>query len=113
MAEFIPSFLDEGVIDGRQVILPVAKSTEIMFINKTAYDAFSAATGVQLSELSTWEGIFRQAKEYYDWTDAQTPDVPHDGKIFFVHDYHFNYFQVGVESLGEAFFDGDLSLIHI
>lgn len=107
LAEFIPSFLDEGVIDGRQVILPVAKSTEIMFINKTAYDAFSTATGVQLSELSTWEGIFRQAKEYYDWTDAQTPDVPHDGKIFFVHDYHFNYFQVGVESLGEAFFDGD------
>lgn len=107
LAEFIPAFLEEGVIDGRQVILPVAKSTEIMFINKTAYDEFSAATGAELSELSTWEGIFRQAKEYYDWTDAQTPDIPHDGKIFFVHDYHFNYFQVGVESLGEGFFDGD------
>ena len=26
-------------------------------------------------------------------------------KPFFVHDYHFNYFQVGVESLGESFFD--------
>lgn len=27
--------------------------------------------------------------------------------MFFVHDYHFNYFQVGVESLGADFFDGD------
>ena len=107
LAEFIPSFLDEGVLDGRQVILPVAKSTEIMYINKTGYDKFAAGTGAELSELSTWEGIFRQAKEYYDWTDAQTPDIPHDGKIFFVHDYHFNYFQVGVESLGEDFFDGE------
>ena len=24
-----------------------------------------------------------------------------------VHDYHFNYFQVGVESLGTDFFNGD------
>lgn len=31
---FIPEFLDEGVIDERQLILPVAKSTEVMFINK-------------------------------------------------------------------------------
>lgn len=25
----------------------------------------------------------------------------------FVHDYYFNYFQVGAESLGEKFFQGD------
>ena len=25
----------------------------------------------------------------------------------FVHDYYFNYFQVGAESLGEDFFRGD------
>ena len=107
LSAFIPSFLEEGVIDGRQVILPVAKSTEIMFVNKTAFDTFSAATGAQLSDLQTWEGLFRLASDYYEWTDGQTPDIPHDGKIFFVHDYHFNYFQVGVESLGEDFFDDD------
>ena len=43
------------------------------------------------------------AEQYAAWTDNQTPDVPGDGKNFFVHDYHFNYFQVGVESLGEKF----------
>ena len=33
--EFIPAFLEEGVIHERLSILPVAKSTEVMFINKT------------------------------------------------------------------------------
>lgn len=104
---FIPAFLEEGVIHDRLVVLPVAKSTEILFINKTAFDRFSAATGAQLSELSTWEGLYGLADDYYAWTDSQTPEVEGDGKVFFVHDYHFNYFQVGVESLGEAFFQGD------
>ena len=33
-------------------------------------------------------------------------DVEGDGKSMFVHDYHFNYFQVGVESLGQIFLMG-------
>lgn len=104
---FMPEFLNEGVIDDRQVILPVAKSTEVMFINKTAFDRFAAATGAELADLQTWEGLYKMAEEYTAWTDAQTPEIPNDGKVFFVHDYHFNYFQVGAESLGENFFEGD------
>lgn len=106
LSEFLPTFLAEGTVNNRLLVLPVAKSTEIMFINKTAFDRFSAATGAQLSDLSTWEGLYGLADDYLAWTDAQTPEVPGDGKVFFVHDYHFNYFQVGVESLGEDFFDG-------
>ena len=29
------------------------------------------------------------------------------GRRFSPHDYHFDYFQVGIESLGTSFFDGD------
>ena len=54
-----------------------------------------------MEDLKTWEGLFAMAEQYAAWTDNQTPDIPDDGKNFFVHDYHFNYFQVGVESLGE------------
>ena len=104
---FIPAFLEEGEIHDRLLVLPVAKSTEILFINKTEFDRFSAETGAKISDLSTWEGLFALAKEYYDWTDEKTPDVENDGKVFFVHDYHFNYFQVGVEAQGEDFFDGE------
>lgn len=104
---FIPEFVEEGKIDGKQLILPVAKSTEVMFINKTAFDRFASETGAQLEQLMTWEGLYEMAEMYTKWSDEKTPEVENDGKTFFVHDYHFNYFQVGVESLGENFFEGD------
>ena len=105
--EFIPAFLEEGVIHDRLSILPVAKSTEVMFVNKTAFDRFAKETGADIEDLRTWEGLFAMSEQYAEWTDNKTPKTPHDGKNFFVHDYHFNYFQVGVESLGENFFKGE------
>ena len=107
LSAFLPAFVEEGMVNDRLVVLPVAKSTEIMFINQTIFDRFSQATGVTLEDLDTWEGLFKAAEVYADWTDAQTPDVPGDAKSMFVHDYYFNYFQVGAESLGEDFFQDD------
>ena len=92
---FLPEFLKEGTVNGRLAVLPIAKSTEILYVNKTAFDRFAAATGASIDDLSTWEGLYALAERYKDWSN---------GKCFFVHDYHFNYFQVGVESLGEDFF---------
>ena len=107
LSAFLPAFVEEGTVRDRLVILPVAKSTEIMFINQTLFDRFSQATGVTLEDLDTWEGLFQAAEIYAAWTDGQTPDVPGDAKSMFVHDYYFNYFQVGAESLGEDFFQGE------
>lgn len=81
-----------------------------MFINKTLFDRFAEATGAEIEQLNTWEGVFELSTDYYQWTDKQTPEVEGDGKTFFVHDYHFNYFQVGIESMGEPFFkEGELA----
>lgn len=107
LSAFLPAFVEEGTVDNRLVILPVAKSTEIMFINKTIFDRFSQATGVTLEDLNTWEGLFQAAEIYAAWTDGQTPDIPGDARSMFVHDYYFNYFQVGAKSLGEDFFQGN------
>ena len=107
LSAFLPAFLEEGTVNDRLVILPVAKSTEIMFINQTIFDRFSQATGVTLEDLDTWEGLFKAAEIYAQWTDEQTPDIPGDAKPMFVHDYYFNYFQIGTESMGEDFFQGD------
>lgn len=107
LSAFIPAFLEEGMIEDHLAILPVAKSTETMFINKTIFDRFTEATGITIDDLKTWEGLFEACKSYEKWTDSQTPDIAGDGKSLFVHDYYFNYFQVGAESLGEHFFDGD------
>ena len=79
----------------------------MFFVNKTDFYRFSAATGVTLDSLRTWEGLFDACCVYEEWTDSLTPDIESDGKAFFAHDYHFDYFQVGIESLGTSFFDGD------
>ena len=83
-------------MNGRLTVLPIAKSAEILYVNQTIFDRFAAATGAKIEDLSTWEGLYALAEQYAKWSD---------GKCFFVHDYHFNYFQVGVESKGEDFFD--------
>lgn len=98
LSAFLPAFIEEGTIHDRLAILPVAKSTEVLFVNKTLFDRFAAETGVTLEDLDTWEGLYQTAALYAQWSG---------GKTFFVHDYHFNYLQVGVESLGGSFFDED------
>ena len=85
------------MIGGRQAILPLAKSTEVLFVNRTLFDRWAAQSGASYDDLTTWEGVYALAEQYA----ADT------GKCFFAHDYHFNYFQVGVESLGEDFFQND------
>lgn len=107
LANFVPEFLKEGYIDDKLYVLPVAKSTEIMFINKTIFDRFSADTGIKIEDLDTWDKLFEVSQKYVDWSDVKTPDISNDGKAFFVHDYHFNYFQVGVTSLGTDFFNNN------
>jgi multiple sugar transport system substrate-binding protein len=107
LSVFLPSFLEEGMIDERLLVLPIAKSTEILYVNQTAFDRFAAATGARIEDMETWEGLFQLANAYAAWTDGQTAEIENDAKAFFVHDYYFNYFQVGAESLGESFFDGD------
>lgn len=107
LSDYIPEFIEEGEIDGKLMVFPIAKSTEVLFVNKTIFDRFAAEVNVSLSDLSTWEGLFAVSKQYYEWTDAKTPDIPNDGKAFLVNDYHFNYYQVGVASLGENFFEDE------
>ena len=72
------SYIEEGKIglNGELEIFPVAKSTEIMMMNKTVWDEFSAAAGVSLEDLKTKEGVVRVAERYYNWTDGKTPDIP-------------------------------------
>lgn len=95
---YIKEFLDEGTFDERLLIFPVAKSTELLFINKTLFDRFAKETGAKLDDLTTWEGLYHTASLYSQWSG---------GKAFLANDYPFHYFQVGVRSLGEEFFDGD------
>lgn len=81
-AAYVDSYLTEGDFDdsGSIKIFPVAKSTELLFLNDTDWKLFAAATGAQYSDLETVEGLVKTAEAYYNWTDAQT-DTPNDGKM--------------------------------
>lgn len=103
-------FIEEGRIraDGGLKIFPVAKSVELLMLNRTDWDKFSSATGAQLSDLETLEGITATARAYYAWTDSLT-DAPDDGKAFFGRDAMANYCIIGSRQLGaEVFGDGTL-----
>ncbi len=100
LSAYIPAFLEEGYIGGALYVFPVAKSTEVLFLNRTLFDRFSAATGITVESLSTFEGIARAAESYYAWTDSFTPDIKNDGKAFYMPDSWFNIAQIGMEQLG-------------
>ena len=107
MNEYIPAFVEEGIIDGKQIVFPMAKSTEVCFLNNTVFRRFSADSGYTLEDLDTWEGMFEVMAEYYAWTDGLTPDVPNDGKAFMFYDSPFNFVQLTALQLGGSFFQGD------
>ena len=70
LSDFIPGFLSDGTAeDGRLLIFPVSKSTQLLMCNGSGFDRFSAATGVGYEDLATWEGFYDAAGRFYDWSD--------------------------------------------
>lgn len=113
--EYVSSYIEEGRFqdDGALYLFPVAKSTEIFMLNATDWEPFAEATGSTLDELSTTEGITQVAQRYYEWTDAQTPEVDGDGKAFYGRDSMANYFIIGMKQMGIDLFeveDGEVTI---
>lgn len=107
LSKYVDSYIQEGYFnqDSALYLFPVAKSTEITMINKTDWEPFAEATGSTVDELATTEGIAEVAQRYYEWTDAQTPDVPDDGKAFYGRDSMSNYFVIGMKQMGKDIFE--------
>ena len=107
-AAYVDGFLKEGDLmnNGELKVFPVAKSTELFYLNATDWAPFAAATGVTYDDLATVEGVTEAAHKYYDWTDAQT-DTPNDGKAFFGRDALANYLFCGAQELGVTIFDAE------
>lgn len=104
-AQFVEGYLSEGGFgeDDSIKIFPVAKSTELLFLNDTDWQAFADAADVRCEDLATMEGLTAAAEKYYNWTDAQTA-APDDGKALFGRDAMANYMLVGAQQLGDTIF---------
>ena len=112
---YIPSYVKVGCIadDGSLRIFPIAKSTEVMILNKTDWEPFAESTGVTLDQLSTLEGLVEVSEKYYQWTDDQTPDISGDGKAFYGRDALANYFFVGAQQLGQPLLKVENDQAHV
>ena len=77
---YVDTYVQEGYFnqDGALYLLPVAKSTEVMIINKTDWEPFAKETGCTLEDLSTIEGVVEVSKKYYDCADAKSPGIASD-----------------------------------
>lgn len=97
-SSYIDSYISEGIFGTSDSLklFPVAKSTELLVVNETAFAPFSAATGITEDDLSTWEGIARTAEAYYEYTG---------GKSFFGRDSFANYMIIGSVQLGQEIFE--------
>lgn len=115
LAAYVPGFLDEGRFgdENELLLFPILKSTELFTANETDWAPFAAATGIELRGIATNEDLTAAAKAYYEWTDAQTPDVPEDGKALYGRDSVANYIYIGSYQLGHELFsvqDGKLTI---
>ncbi len=101
LSAYREEFLEEGRFgdDNELKIVPVAKSSEVFYLNATDFGIFAAATGASVNDLATWEGIAKTARAYFEWTDAKTPEA-NDGKALFGIDSFANFMLIGMKQLG-------------
>ncbi len=103
---YVPGFLAEGRFGGKNELLlfPILKSTELFTANETDWAPFAAECGIALESIKTKEDLTAAAKRYYEWTDAQTPETPEDGKALYGRDSVANYVYIGCYQLGHEMF---------
>lgn len=108
LSKYITGYLNEGKFGDKDEykIFPVAKATEILILNETAWDKFARATGEDKSCFETIEGITEAAEKYYNWTDSLTEE-PYDGKAMFGRDAIANLFFIGAKQLGLDLVESD------
>jgi len=99
LSAYVDAFVEEGRLsDGGLYVFPIAKSTEVLYLNQTLFDRFAAETGASADLLSTFEGIAELSRMYYEWSG---------GKQFYAADSWFNFAEVGMAQLGGSIFKGE------
>ncbi len=96
LSEFNNAFIEEGKIgkDNKLKSFPVAKSTEVLFINNVVFSKFvdeanksGKFDNVSVDDFKTFEGIEKLANVYFEWSG---------GKSFFGVDATPNFISIGL-----------------
>lgn len=103
---YVKNFLEDGVLnDGRLLVLPIVKSTELLYLNSTTWDEFVYHSKASLDDLATWEGVYEVSRKYYNWVDDKS-SIKWDGKGLIGFDSVANYIIISNKQLGNNIIDG-------
>ncbi|GAB6107223.1 extracellular solute-binding protein [Fusibacter bizertensis] len=96
LSSYRPEFLEEGrfLSNNQLFIVPIAKSSENLFVNKNYWEDFASSHGFKDEDLNTWEGIYNVSKTYYEET----------GKAFYSLDASANFMLEAAMQLGTEMF---------
>lgn len=102
LEHFVTEFIEEGYFSDKLLMMPIAKSTELLFVNQTLFDKFAAETDIDDNALSTFEGLFEASQKYYDWSGGQD--------LYQINDF-YHYFLTGMAAYDEEWvINGALNL---
>lgn len=71
LSKFVGEFVTDGMVDNSLSVLPVSKSTHLLFLAGGAFSRFAAAKNVSLDDLATWDGFFDVAEKYFIYSGGK------------------------------------------
>lgn len=102
LSEFVDEFIEEGYFEEKLLMMPIAKSTELLFLNQTLFDRFAVENELDTNALTSFEGLFSACKSFYTWSNGRD--------MFQINDL-YHYFLTGMEANGETLIEnGRLNL---
>lgn len=104
---YVDDFLNEGKLSGGLYVFPIAKSTEVLYLNRTQFDRFAQAVGADISDLASFDGLARLAPMYTTWMQSQNSSY---GNYFFSCNDWINLAQMGTLQMGKNLFDANSNI---
>ena len=119
--DMIAQYLDEGrnfTIDGEKVEgqyeLPLSKSTEMLFVNRTILTDLADSLGVTYDsikeKLATWEGVWAVCEQLKAYDAAKWNGTPADtnhGRAPLIYEDDTNFYITLAQQLGLPYVDGE------
>ncbi len=98
---FIESFIEAGTYNKKFMVLPIVKSTEVLYVNKTKWDEVKRLKNFTDDDLSTWEGISKVAGSYASLSKNK------EEQGFFGYESIENFIIIAMKEQGVEVIDGE------
>lgn len=94
LSAYRTDFLSEGYLGDQLLMLPFAKSSELLFVNKTLFDRFAEENNLTMDCFASMNTLLEACNLYYDWSDGKT--------MFQINDF-YHYFLANMTAQNQEF----------